>query len=374
MKKSIKIIFIALLLIALILGVVVYIFKPFGFLANTSTISSSNTIISSSSAVTPSSSAVTPSSSAVTPSSSAVTPSSSAVTPSSSATPTSSAPKNNSYIYTKVEYTDGWMIIDEINTKAKKPYITVVWTHHACEYYLFGDDFNIYYLNGNKKINCYTKGERNITSKLNKADIHSKYTFDISGFDISKHGKYLFEIVCTCDDDQKENIVQAVFEVGAEGGTTYKKVDTIYDVGYFYKINNYAAVPLFKIQNDTLYLNKKAVPIDSCGGSYEFDWYYSPKSNISWSKVNKLNKIILTEENFDNAIYYYSKKDFTERWKSDKSPSDFREENLVAYRADVYISPRESHSILILQQKDGSMIMLTCGFKSNTLISANKAN
>lgn len=101
--------------------------------------------------------------------------------------------------------------ISGIDTSSESPYIEIQWENETGKDIAYGEQFSLYRIENNRKINCDTLNERYWNSLLNLLQgEYDTHIYSISGFDISKEGKYLLEFNFTIGNEEYDKYTASV--------------------------------------------------------------------------------------------------------------------------------------------------------------------
>ena len=251
--------------------------------------------------------------------------------------------------------------IEEINLSDKSPYIEISWHNARKKEISFGEDFEIYRIENKKLYDCFIDEERYINTILHTlTSNHDTTTFNISGFDITKPGQYLFALEFSANDNSDKNYkAQIEFDIVEENGTIFKATNIAYstfkDTDFKPTIEN---APLYKIEDNKLYKSSK---------QFYKGYKYSPTQNVFWIELGEMKPVTLTEQNFDNA--------FTNKyWLLKYSASGFRNSTTEAFEVK-----RDDSWYLVVKQQDGSYVIVDGSFHkdknyASTLYISKKEN
>jgi len=221
--------------------------------------------------------------------------------------------------------------LEELGLLSDPPTLTVKIINKTGKDLSYGEKFNLFRIENDKKIDCFTGNEKIWHEILNLLQGESgTHTVSIKDYDISKAGVYSFEFNFTVGDEAMDKYLAR-----AEFAIDYEETAEVFKASYIaYATDKDTITPeklYFKIENNKLYQSGDINPQVNSGLS-DSTPEISGKNGLFWQELGTLEATTLTKDNFDE---YFN----PDCWFLKYSASGFRNSAKKAWKVKCKISP-----------------------------------
>ena len=227
--------------------------------------------------------------------------------------------------------------IVDADLSAPDPYVVVEWKNDTDIKLSFGEQFVVYYNQGNTWENCGIEKDPvwNLIAYMFDANSTVKHTYKLNGQIMTQPGKYRFEAPFTIDgkNETKYNAwIEFELTEGVEGITvhTFKPIELVYDDGMYSFIQTVENAPTYMIVNGMQLIEKTSDTVSEPIGTFE--------------------EIDLNKDNFDSR--FRGPTDYS--WLANDTLKSLKDNNKRIWQLYGESAAETPRLYILLEQKDGT--------------------
>ena len=244
--------------------------------------------------------------------------------------------------------------IVDADLSAPDPYVVVEWKNDTDIKLSFGEQFVVYYNQGNTWENCGIEKDPvwNLIAYMFDANSTVKHRYKLNGQIMTHPGKYKFEAPFTIDGKNETKYsawIEFELKEGVEGITvhTFKPIELVYDDGMYSFVQTVEGAPTYMIVNGMQLIEKTDDTVSEPIGTFE--------------------EITLNKDNFDSR--FRGPTDYS--WLANDTLKSLKDNNKRIWQLYGDSAAETPCLYILLEQKDGTFYL---GFGYYNCNSTNPTN